>query len=490
MATIDRASRRSALRGDLVLAFYEHGSQSQRIALKSLVSGHSSAALDSHDFRIRSRFLHARDPTFARSHSQRSLDERRNMTTLYDLLGALPGADADDLRDAFRQAVKGVHPDISPNDPDAALKFRLIVYAMEVLRDPEQRAAYDHLLELARQELVSQRIAAKIRNFAFAMISLASVSMMAVGLYLLFAPMFAVPPQVRQTDEPSGTSPETGSSSLSARPDLNDNGATARSDAETKKPVEKQDDFLTRWGADDINAKTDRRAETATPAEPPRDAPPHSDAIDNNAPADRNAATAMPAEPPRDAPPHSDTTDNNAPADRNAAIATATPAEPPKDHPPEPSLNDNKAPADRNAETAPAMKEQETPVAPPSVPPPPAPHDDADDVKALIEPYDETDASAVMHAKGIVAYRKGDLKLALADLNRAIELNPTFMMAYINRGIVLYRMGQLDLALADVARAQRIDRASRTKSAAALHRKRRHDASVIESPDLMQEAGQ
>jgi curved DNA-binding protein CbpA len=381
------------------------------------------------------------------------------MTTLYDLLGALPGADADDLRDAFRQAVKGVHPDISPNDPDAALKFRLIVYAMEVLRDPEQRAAYDHLLELARQELVSQRIAAKIRNFAFAMISLASVSVMAVGLYLLFAPMFAVSPQVRQTDEPSGTSPETGSSSLSARPDLNDNGATARSDAETKKPVEKQDDFLSRWGADDIHAKTDRKAETAMPAEPPNDVPPHSDATDNNAPADRNAATA-------------------------------TPAETPNDRPPEPGPNDNKAPADRNAETATVTKEQETPIAPPSGPPPPAPHDDADDVKALIEPYDETDASAVMHAKGIVAYRKGDLKLALADLNRAIELNPTFMLAYINRGIVLYRMGQLDLALADVARAQRIDRASRTKSAAALYRKRRHDASAIESLALMQEAGQ
>ena len=79
------------------------------------------------------------------------------------------------------------------------------------------------------------------------------------------------------------------------------------------------------------------------------------------------------------------------------------------------------------------------------------------------------------------AYLDGDLKLALADFNRAIALNPTFMIAYINRGIVLYRIGELDRALADVARARQIDRAGRSGSAAAFHRRRRRDASLIES---------
>ena len=97
-------------------------------------------------------------------------------------------------------------------------------------------------------------------------------------------------------------------------------------------------------------------------------------------------------------------------------------------------------------------------------------------MKALVEPDDKTDSSAVMHARGIMAYRNGELKLALADFDRAIALNPTFMIAYINRGIVLYRMGQLDHALADVARARQIDRA---RSAAALHRRRRRDVSLI-----------
>ena len=42
--------------------------------------------------------------------------------------------------------------DIRLGDPDAALKFRQIVRANEILGDVEQRAAYDHLLELARLE--------------------------------------------------------------------------------------------------------------------------------------------------------------------------------------------------------------------------------------------------------------------------------------------------------------------------------------------------
>jgi curved DNA-binding protein CbpA len=123
------------------------------------------------------------------------------MTTLYDLLGALPGDDAADLRKAFREAVKGTHPDIRPDDPEAALNFRLIIHAMEILGDPDQRAAYDHLLELARQEFEQEQRAARIRNFAFAMMGLAGVSIAAVSAHILFAPTAAVPPQAARTDE-------------------------------------------------------------------------------------------------------------------------------------------------------------------------------------------------------------------------------------------------------------------------------------------------
>jgi curved DNA-binding protein CbpA len=114
------------------------------------------------------------------------------METLYDLLGALPRDEADDLRTAFRRAVKGAHPDLRPDDPDAALKFRQIVRANEILGDPEQRAAYDYLLTLAQLEktrALAHPIATKIHKLASTMMALASASIVAIGGYLIFMHM-------------------------------------------------------------------------------------------------------------------------------------------------------------------------------------------------------------------------------------------------------------------------------------------------------------
>ena len=355
------------------------------------------------------------------------------MATLYDLLGALSGDDADDLRDAFRRAVKDVHPDIRPNDPDAALNFRLIVYAMEVLRDPDLRAAYDYLLDSARQELLSQRRAAKIRTFAFAMIGLAGVCVVVIGAGSLLAPTLLH--RFGQSDEPSRAPAQSASGSAAAG------------------PAEQQDDFLTRWGTNDINATVDPKAAAGQPAEKQDDPPHPSDGHGNNA--DHDAETGKQAAETNIPPPRSDANDKTAPAD--------------------------------NAETA--TKEPENLVVPPSGSNAPARGDDADDVAAHLAPDDKTDPAAVMHAKGIAAYRKGDLDAALADLSRAIEFNPTSMLAYIDRGIVLYRMGKLDLALADVARAQRIDRAGHGRPTAAVHGKRRRDTSAIEDPAAVPAAG-
>ena len=111
------------------------------------------------------------------------------MSTLYDLLGALPEDNAEGLRTAFRKAVKGAHPDINPGDPDAALKFREIVRANEILSDQEQRCAYDHLLDLARleQESASKHaLAARIHKFASGTMAVAGVLVVAIGGCLLF----------------------------------------------------------------------------------------------------------------------------------------------------------------------------------------------------------------------------------------------------------------------------------------------------------------
>ncbi len=114
------------------------------------------------------------------------------MDTLYDLLGALPRDDAEELRVAFRRAVKGTHPDLHPGDPDAGFKFRQIVRANGILADPDQRATYDHLLELAEQEkkqwdrhAFMHRVVA-ITSFV---LSLGFISAASIGGYFLFQQM-------------------------------------------------------------------------------------------------------------------------------------------------------------------------------------------------------------------------------------------------------------------------------------------------------------
>jgi curved DNA-binding protein CbpA len=68
--------------------------------------------------------------------------------------------------------------------------------------------------------------------------------------------------------------------------------------------------------------------------------------------------------------------------------------------------------------------------------------------------------------QGSLAYRSGDLSLALVDFDLAIKLEPSSSDAYIDRAIVFRQMGDLKHALADVAQAKRIDDASRGQTAA------------------------
>jgi curved DNA-binding protein CbpA len=67
-------------------------------------------------------------------------------------------------------------------------------------------------------------------------------------------------------------------------------------------------------------------------------------------------------------------------------------------------------------------------------------------------------------ARGLAAYRDGDLARALADFDLAIQLDPTLADSYLDRGIVFYRMHSFDRAFADVAEARRIDRLSMPKA--------------------------
>jgi molecular chaperone DnaJ len=62
----------------------------------------------------------------------------------YELLGVTRGADADEIKRAFRRLARELHPDVS-DVPDAHERFREVVEAYEVLSNSERRALYDRL---------------------------------------------------------------------------------------------------------------------------------------------------------------------------------------------------------------------------------------------------------------------------------------------------------------------------------------------------------
>jgi curved DNA-binding protein len=63
----------------------------------------------------------------------------------YTALGVPPDADAQAIRQAFRQLARKVHPDVNPGNKDAEEKFKTINEAYQVLSDAEQRKKYDQL---------------------------------------------------------------------------------------------------------------------------------------------------------------------------------------------------------------------------------------------------------------------------------------------------------------------------------------------------------
>ncbi|MHB9023572.1 MAG: molecular chaperone DnaJ [Armatimonadota bacterium] len=71
---------------------------------------------------------------------QETMAEKRDY---YEVLGVDRTASPDEIKRAYRQAARRLHPDVNRDDPHAEERFKELGAAYSVLSEPQKRAAYD-----------------------------------------------------------------------------------------------------------------------------------------------------------------------------------------------------------------------------------------------------------------------------------------------------------------------------------------------------------
>jgi DnaJ-class molecular chaperone len=62
---------------------------------------------------------------------------------LYATLGVARDASQDEIKRTYRRLAKELHPDLNPDKPEVAERFKRVTAAYDILSDPEKRGKYD-----------------------------------------------------------------------------------------------------------------------------------------------------------------------------------------------------------------------------------------------------------------------------------------------------------------------------------------------------------
>jgi tetratricopeptide (TPR) repeat protein len=347
------------------------------------------------------------------------------MTSLYDLLGAHEGDDADALKKAFRKAVKAFHPDLHPGDPDAPDRFRQVIAANALLRDAKQRATYDRVLLLERKQsqlrLECHDLQSKLERQQHRLkrmrttAAIAAVGALISG-YGLFSSMSTTAiVAIQKKDHAAATVP------------------TVKKGRQTAATVEtiRNDDHVATVG---VAAKQNEN--TTPPPYPPPQAgegreggsiKAEAAGGDIDAPAGSVETTGAQLMAPIDPPDRSEPRDKH-----DDAVVPDGASKPDADAP---AINRGDSPVIAGSELGAAPADMPVLQAAPAPP---------------------VNDPGFYRERGIASYRGGDFQGAIGNLGEAIRLKPNDAQSYHIRGNVWDELGVFERALADYDEAIRI----------------------------------
>jgi tetratricopeptide (TPR) repeat protein len=365
------------------------------------------------------------------------------MKSLYGLLNAHESDDADALKKAFRRAVKAHHPDLHPGDPDAPERFRQIIAAHALLRDVKQRATYDRLLRVERQQfelkveghqlrskLARQQVRLKRTRAAVTVVALGTL----VGGYGLFSHI-------------STTTLAINKDGLAAAA-----AAAAKGDGQAAPAI--------------VAAEGNENAQTVAAAPKPDVVKenPESNADNAGNPVETTGAQVLQATAALDQGEPGNRHENAPRANAESSGRESTPARPANDG----NLYRERAiAAYSNGDFRGAIGNLEEAI---RLNPDDAQSynirgnawDELGIFERALADYDEAiridpNNPALFHDRAILWQRKGALDQALVELDRAIRFSFADANLYCDRGLIWYQKGRHERAIADFNRAIKLD---------------------------------